>query len=119
MKLKILLGIAGIVAIVAGIRCYMINCLKKDTKEEKKLRHTNDFENNNLSVDLLSEERSSKNELSLNETKTELSGRMSERHEEATKIMRESVEYIMSDETPMQTKNEKEKKQLFDELEKM
>lgn len=42
-----------------------------------------------------------------------------QRHEEAKSFMEEAVKNIMSDDTPEQTKNDEEKKQLFTDIDKL
>lgn len=118
MKFKVILGVICVVAIAGGV-CYIITKSKRNITREKDTSSTKSSdvlagnENDFVSTEM-AEDRS------FNDIKANTVEIIQDRHEEAGKIMKESVERIFeSSDVNRETKNDEAKKKMLDELSNM
>lgn len=112
MKLKVVLVIIGAAIVTAGIIC-LLNWDK--TTDELGLE--SDRTGDQKDVKGIIKYKSDFNEFSnLNDVKMEAAEKISERHEEAKKMVKDSVDRIFGDSEITATKNEDAKKKIFNEL---
>lgn len=115
MKFKLLCGIVGAIIVIGGI-VYFVQKSKKNDKGENG-RHKGENNNNEKNRDIVAYNTESPNETSfLNLTKAEAAKKMTERHEDAKKTIKESVDNIFGDSIPTETKNRVAKKKIFDDI---
>lgn len=118
MKTKTIFGALGIIVILAGTVYVIVKYFERKKAENKKdaMDHQNDDDKQEVLV-VTSEKQGEPS--NLNEIKSEVAESIEQRHEEAKSLMEEAVKNIMSDDTPEQTKNDEEKKQLFADIDKL
>ena len=115
MKFKLFCGIIGVAIVIGGIVCFVQKSKKNDESENGHYKGENN--NHEKKSDIAAYNTDSSNETSyLNLTKAEAVKKMTERHEEAQKTMKESVDNIFGDTIPTETKNKATKKKMFDDL---
>ena len=89
---------------------------KKNDKGENG-RHKGENNNNEKNSEIVAYNTESLYETSsLNLTKVEIVKKMTERHDDAKKTMKESVDNIFGDSISTETKNKAAKKKMFDDL---
>lgn len=112
MNYKVVLGIVGVVIIVGAVICF---ATRDKNDELQPLRSSDDTEEKKTDIaEVVNTEVEDTTNLS--DVKDDAAEKMSERHEEAKKVMKESVDNIFNGAESTITKNEETKKKMFDDL---
>ena len=111
MNYKVVLGILGAVIVVGGIIYFVTRdeSIKSSEESERNEEKSTDIVTN---TSIAEDEDQSK----LNNVKIDATEAMRERHEEAQKEMRKSVDNIFNGAGSEETKNEEAKKKMFEDL---
>jgi len=114
MNYKIVLGIVGVFIVIGGIIYFASRDNSEKTSEPKSNRKNDEKK----STDIVERENTSedKEATNLNDVKSNAAEKMSERHEEAKKIMKESVDSIFGEAEVGETKNKEAKNKMFENL---
>lgn len=117
MNLKVVLGIVGVAIVIGGVICFV-----SKEKVNRGSKGTSTYEDNTKeSTDIAktTEVQMTDEVETLKGAKEETAEKMKNRHEEAEKIVRESVDNIFGDLEGGETKNEAVKKKMFADLDNM
>lgn len=106
-----MLGLISITVIIGGI-VYILKKLQNQNEVQEIKRDTG-------LVDDVKKDTEKQYEIELEEKKMEEYDKISERHAEAKKIMKESLDNIRKTSSEIETKNEKFKKELFDDIDNL
>lgn len=113
MSKKIVLGLIGAIVIVGGI-VYLLTREKSnkgDSNNESNLRKTS----NEVAIKN-TEKKEESSEVDVDTIKTEAAESIKERHEKAEEVIREAVDTIFEDDKERDTKNQKAKEKLFEDI---
>lgn len=113
MNDKVVLGIIGVAIVVGGV-IYFIS----RTKTGKDTNVNSDYDDVKETVNIVNHTEifESDNSVTLNHVKADAAEKMSKRHGEAEKIVKESVGNIFGDTEVEKTKNEAAMKKVFEDL---
>lgn len=112
MILKAVLGITGALIVITVV-IYFMNRGKTTDEVEQELDRSGDQKGTEV---IAKYKQVSKEFSELNTTQMEVAEKMHERHEDAKKVIKESVDRIFDDSEITMTKNEEEKNKIFKEL---
>lgn len=118
MKMKTVVGALGIIVILAGTIYIVVKHFDRKTEENKNISKNRKGVADKQEMSIVTAEKEDEPS-NLNDIKSEMAENIEQRHEEAKSLMEEAVKNIMSDDTPEQTKNDEEKKQLFTDIDKL
>ncbi len=116
MNYKIVLGIIGAAIVIGGV-VYFVN---KAMNSNQYKNHGNDKSSQDSKKnDIVKSQNVRETEFDLDNIKSEAAKTISERHEEAKKVMSEAVNVIFDDTLPETTKNEEAKKIISEDLDNL
>ena len=116
MKYKVALGVIGTVIVIGGV-VYFVNKSRKN-RHDKVESDAKDVQKTD-SDEIVKLQNVSRTESEFNTAKSEVAEKISERHEEAKKVMREAVNTIYDDTLPDTTKNEDKKNKILEDLDNL
>lgn len=111
MNYKVVLGILGTAIVVGGIIYFVTRdeSIKSSEESERDEKKSTDV----VTYTSVTEDEDQSN---LNNVKADVAETMRERHEQAQKEMRKSVDNIFNGDGSNETKNEEAKKKMFEDL---
>lgn len=118
MKIKTIFGVLGTVALLGGTAYVVIKYLEKKTAENKKDAIDTDSKDDKLENAIATNKKEDEQSY-LKNIKIKMTESIEQRHGEAKSIMEEAVKNVMWCDNTLQTKNDEEKKQLFEDIDKM
>ena len=116
MNYKIVLGIIGAAIVIGGV-VYFVN--KAMNSNQGKYESNENASQDSKKNEIAKSQNDSEAEPDLDVVKSEAAERISERHEEAKKVMREAVNTIFDDTLSETTKNEEAKKKISEDLDNL
>lgn len=116
MNYKIVLGIIGAAIAIGGV-VYFVN--KAMNSDQGKNQSNDEDSQNSKKNEIVKSQNVRETEPDLDNVKSEAAETISERHEEAKKVMSEAVNVIFDDTLPETTKNEEAKKKISEDLDNL
>lgn len=111
MNYKVVLGALGVAIAVGGITYFVTRDESVKSSEESECN-----EKKNTDIDIHASVTRDEDQSNLDNVKANAAETMRERHEEAQKEMRKSVNNIFNGAGSKETKNEEAKKKIFEDL---
>lgn len=116
MNYKIVLGIIGASIVIGGVVYFVNKAMNSDQdKNQSNDKASQDSKKN----EIVKSQNERETEPDLDNVKSEAAETISERHEEAKKVMSEAVNVIFDDTLPETTKNEEAKKKISEDLDNL
>lgn len=116
MNYKIVLGIIGAAIVIGGVVYFVNKAMNSDhDKNQSNDKASQDSKKN----EIVKSQNVRETEPDLDNVKSEAAETISERHEEAKKVMSEAVNVIFDDTLPETTKNEEAKKKISEDLDNL
>lgn len=119
MNYKIVLGIIGAAIVIGGVVYFVNKAMNSDQDKNQSNDEDSQDSQNSKKNEMVKSQNVRETDPDLDNVKSEAVETISERHEEAKKVMSEAVNVIFDDTLPETTKNEEAKKKISEDLDNL